>query len=1274
MAGVFTSVGIVIGFNQVSLQKRNIIYNSAAPTKKIKTEQAPERPKPVPEQQLQQDEKDKTKPEIKPLDHQPDNSARGLEDPNQGLGQGIGDRSKELTTEEVIRMFSDPTGEKSKTFSNPHGKFPRQGGVGTHSRGSGLNKNIGKISKWTYDEFNQGAQDSAATLGRLIKQKGNLTNIPYLAKGQKISLNDLKNLQENSLRLRVGQKILNLTEADKVDIIKELNNNVAVSDIYGHTIRGSLQDLVNLSTTLQKIDNYEQLKGDDKGNVDTLISYFIRYTNEDQIPNGPPKYIVPNKNIAEYRELYEGVQIPDYTKNLTTAQEEYKAIKQLLTKVRLVQVSDLTLQDIDSLEQGYMPTIIRLNGKFNNVTWQARPAFVNEVQYQRTYDNVARFLPITSNWERSQDDIINLNFRPDDREGITGFDKTVLKIPGYDDVAELFKYTSRIEPNNKTANRYIINITGINKLASKSSNQNTPQALIDAAIQQTDLKKVGDEGIGVAIQNINATTGNASADFVTKMPGNVKSLTLFYNWNNPKVANAILFNQNYGSQNKLTELNLYTNITGQKISSRNNDVDTPNTLTRIDPRVYQRVVGNAYDYKYNAIFNTMDIAPNTTRKQISDIFNLVYIQGSNMRVYQGSFGGTGAYPTQWWFGDNNQWDFNNIVIPKIPNFAKGKFNRITYSPLVNQIAAPLDLENLQIDNTDKIDYELGNTSKGVFYADTAPAGINSQNYVRVIGHSKFGHSQDLQSILNYVNAGWQYIRNIDLRDYMANGVKYTTGFDEATIKSTSWPVTIRYVYYTDANGNDQAYKNPNANTREIGDGPAAIPSNTADVFKLTALGDTSIDNTRSISPTKTGNADATTFDSPITKTTPLAEGKNHQRFISTDTSDYDAVKNDTYKKLNDYTSRIVFHTNVVSINPLTGQPRYRNNNPNDPVYEDVYGTAWILDYQKTNNNNEYPTTWYYGTNLHVVALINRKGGNHLTGRETAFIRNSSDGKDWNQTELKGTNYPEVVYTATNFLENGNSTITVNSQNGTSRTITNYFKDFAVIKITYSSQEEAKKATNNFAQKTEYNNSVFTFATPQNSLLKNKTGDDLSGDDQNYSLGYPADGDPLKGGSNSITGHAAVNQRVGTIDNTKGQGFANVPGYQYQNNYNQTIPGIYDINKIPLGQAETLTWDNVSYHRFNTVYGLNNSGFAGGGSGSLVVNQNGQVVGIYWGNADSTQTGFVDPLVSPNVIQNGKKIIQGYDLINGGVEGQKGSFKEYLQTHNLLTNSWLFSGK
>ena len=87
-----------------------------------------------------------------------------------------------------------------------------------------------------------------------------------------------------------------------------------------------------------------------------------------------------------------------------------------------------------------------------------------------------------------------------------------------------------------------------------------------------------------------------------------------------------------------------------------------------------------------------------------------------------------------------------------------------------------------------------------------------------------------------------------------------------------------------------------------------------------------------------------------------------------------------------------------------------------------------------------------------------------------------------------------------------------------------------------------------------------------------------------------------------------------------------------------------------------------------MYGLNNSGFAGGGSGSLVVNKNGQVVGIYWGNADSTQTGFVDPLVSPNVIQNGKKIIQGYDLINGGVEGQKGSFKEYLQTHNLLTNS------
>lgn len=50
-------------------------------------------------------------------------------------------------------MFKDPIVEEPKIFSNPDGKFPRQDGVGTYSRGSGLNKNIGKIFKRTYDEF-----------------------------------------------------------------------------------------------------------------------------------------------------------------------------------------------------------------------------------------------------------------------------------------------------------------------------------------------------------------------------------------------------------------------------------------------------------------------------------------------------------------------------------------------------------------------------------------------------------------------------------------------------------------------------------------------------------------------------------------------------------------------------------------------------------------------------------------------------------------------------------------------------------------------------------------------------------------------------------------------------------------------------------------------------------------------------------------------------------------------------------------------------------------
>ena len=1282
------TAGIILGTNLSEWQKGGTIYNSLAGTKKLKDLNPPQ-------QSLSKQKPKQEEPKVKNSNLEPQLQPNPIVVP-EGPPRGEGSFGKDLTSlsvQEILEKYSDLDKSKSKAFENPNGEFRTRYGVGTNFRsigGSPLSD-----SKWDDSEFYQGSQDSAQTLGRLVKAGYTLESFPTIKEGEIIQLKDLKNLRTNSLRMNLGQKILNLTEEDKRDIIKDINENVRVVDTYAHGIRGSLKDVVELAKEFKKASSLNDLTKEQKSLADVLISYLLRPETSEQ------RYgYVQNKNIDAFPTIYKNVDIPNYRQFLTPPEEEFRALKQLLLNVREITVNDLTSDNIKFLEEGYMPSSIQPDGKLGAGVWQARPAFVNGVQFQTTLRNMNRFIPITSNWQRNQDDVLRLNFQPGSGEGVSGYKRSDLgMIDGFDKVGRVLKYVSALSPNNPKENRYIIEIgaekdttIGIQYLS------DTAEKLIAAAREkiQKDEPQADftESGIGVAIHNINATTGVAAANFVKTMPGIVKSLTLFYNWNNPLVANALIQNRNFppNGSNNLTELNIYTDL-DVPISQKNPAVEKPTNLNRIDPRVYQRVNPTANDYRYNAIYTTMAVSANetdntgktikqTSRREISNIMNYVYLQAWNRREFQGeipdsaSVKPSGAYPVNWDFSENNQWDFNNVVIPDIPNFENGKFTKVYYSPLVNGIAAPLDLQHLIVDNTSKVDYRLGDVNKGIFFrskdggvAGAAGEGV-SQNYLRVIGTSSRGKSADLQTILNYVNAAWQYIRNIDLRDYNDNkGTVYKTAFrEEKDVAAISWPRTIGYIYY----GDNKVYHNPNAHNANLGS--SGLPSNDPGTFAVDNLGNTEIFG--DIKPSRVGNVPSKAFDSIIKNPSSSAQGRNGNPFISVNTPEYQAVQNEIYKVLNDYSQRIIVNTNKQNINPITKRPIFDSSG--NPVPLNEYGTAWILDYEKTENGS-YPTTFYYATNMHVIAHMNRdkktlnknpnepiKNNEGIEFRKTIFGE-----KEIRTFKLEESEYPELVFSATNFLKNGSDTIDYTTQGyQKTQSLTNYFKDFAIIKVTYKTEERAKFATNEFA--TKYTTPKFKFNNIQESLLNRQTGQDLSDYKKNYSLGYPAGGDGFTGGSNSGGASATINKRVGSVDHENGQSFANNTQFQYINNYGQSIPGIYDQQRAA---PPPLIWEGKTFYRFNTVYGLNNSGFIGGGSGTLVVDGDYNVVGIYWGNIGNTQSAFVDPLVSPEVKdKRGKTLIHGYDLINGGGQGQSKSFKQWLETNKTLSKSWLFNSK
>lgn len=471
--------------------------------------------------------------------------------------------------------------------------------------------------------------------------------------------------------------------------------------------------------------------------------------------------------------------------------------------------------------------------------------------------------------------------------------------------------------------------------------------------------------------------------------------------------------------------------------------------------------------------------------------------------------------------------------------------------------------------------------------------------------------------------------------------------------------------------------------------------------------------------------------------TPAYEIYNHHLNVNAtnwryNTSNYknNETVNKHYQYINDRTVKIIVKFwstqydkyNRPILNDSNGKPL---QDPQDYYTEN--GTAWILDYLNEEDGS-YPKTWFYATNLHVASRINFGTNGTLANEEQAYDRPKHVGpskmpknKDLKQETVilqrykinKNKENPKanhqyytpfapsqvepnikLIFTARNFLGPELKLPIIHreppTQNSKFRTYKDYFKDFAVIQVTYKDDEEAQEMTNDFYNKYKDKKTIFK----EQSFLS-QSPETLNKFNKGFVLGYPT-----KQNQNVILGGITINKTVGDNNDLTGSKLATSENTNIKNRWNQPIPGIglayrynapnlkygsWNITKIdpdetkekdnptnqPLYRAK---FNGVTSSRFGATVTYANDALPPGASGALAteVDEKGNdvIVGIQWGyNQD--KAGLIDPLIFEGFQLNGIVISPKYDLINGGVLGQTKSFKENLAKTYPNRSSWLF---
>lgn len=364
------------------------------------------------------------------------------------------------------------------------------------------------------------------------------------------------------------------------------------------------------------------------------------------------------------------------------------------------------------------------------------------------------------------------------------------------------------------------------------------------------------------------------------------------------------------------------------------------------------------------------------------------------------------------------------------------------------------------------------------------------------------------------------------------------------------------------------------------------------------------------------------------------------------------------------------------------------------------GTAWILDYQLTNDTS-YPTTWYFATNAHVANNLKVKNdyNNHSKYNYNQVNENTTEVVLVGAKDISQNSAPQLGGKVGDLYQydtaGGSNVAKLKIKTGTGNDHSSYsdnpivktifsgldyldskpsdfnksdswkdieeFIDFAVLEIKFSSETIAKTITNDYANWNE----AEKFKLPTSSLLH----DDINRDSNNhYVLGFP-------GQQNSHISNLTINKINATpsIISEGGTKLANTKIFSTFEDLKYMNKGIMDATlgmpwfKFPFLNGQTDSINNLepkssSYQVWGLSYILQNANLMPGASGSMVMNSDFESIGIQFAIDQSADYGISFSLVSEGYNYKGKYgwyNLPSYDLINGGKIGQKNSYKQSL---------------
>lgn len=280
----------------------------------------------------------------------------------------------------------------------------------------------------------------------------------------------------------------------------------------------------------------------------------------------------------------------------------------------------------------------------------------------------------------------------------------------------------------------------------------------------------------------------------------------------------------------------------------------------------------------------------------------------------------------------------------------------------------------------------------------------------------------------------------------------------------------------------------------------------------------------------------------------------------------------------------------------------------------IFGSGWIFDFEKENN---YIKTFYIATNIHVINLISATKGvaelylgqyditNPLDPRQKAIFQSSpstgnrpfiynKDKYGERKNEINNHNYGSFSILPVglnnqinNYINNQEVANLINHRNNVDLTSAN---DFAIIKLNVNNAWSDIPALKNFDEE---------IGIGLGSLMSNNIF---------YSAGYPH---LETSGSSRITGWKQYGNNAGELLNS-----FNSKNYRSDN---PIVFGYNNVSSISSSTENNLAKNNSTIY---DSYDFATRGFdlGSGASGSPVIDEHNNFVGIYWGGF-KVQEGF-----------------------------------------------------